>query len=128
MLMRTMIQTLRAGVLLGMVLTATSGFAQTTTNTQPGQQAVSSEQVVTRTPKTEQPEKKIVTGCTEITRVTPANGENAGTQQERNTDLPERKVVTGCTELTRVKPAAGSNAGNDQTNETPVTIDRTKKN
>lgn len=59
-------------MLLGMAMTVTNGFAQTSTVTQE-KQPVSSDQVLTRVSKKDAPSDRPVTsGCMELTRVRPA--------------------------------------------------------
>jgi hypothetical protein len=65
------IQKIRGLILVGMLLSGSQAFAQTTTNDQ--KQPVSSDQVLTRTPKnTKTSDLPATSGCTELTRVRPA--------------------------------------------------------
>lgn len=79
--MKVMIQNLRIVILLAMVMTGTKGFAQTSTDKQP----VSSDQVLTRTPKKSQSERSlpVTSGCTELTRVRPSVKRNSINAEKR---------------------------------------------
>lgn len=107
--MKAMIFTLRACLLFGAVMTASSSFAQTEKS-----EPASSEPVLIRTTSAGRAERKVLTGATELTRVKRAV---SGAEQQ------EKKPLTGASELTRVKPA-GSNSGNAATQEAPATIEK----
>lgn len=67
------IQKFRGLILVAMVLSGSQAFAQTTPTDQK-QQPVSSDQVLTRTPKSTNKTSELpaTSGCTELTRVKPA--------------------------------------------------------